>query len=80
MYGHAEVVARLVLVGDLQGDFYRGLLLVLAVSPQLECGIRVQPLGPRVPGRRRRRKMALTCATPSSSLNTMGTRMMSSIE
>src|SRR5918999_180910 len=38
-----------------------------------------RPLGPRLPGRRMRRKIALTWATPSSSLSATGTRIVSSM-
>src|SRR5215213_9137104 len=52
--------------------------LPLPLSSRVSFGSR--PLGPSSPAYFRRRKMALTWATPSSSRRTMGTRITSSIE
>ena len=76
--GHTEVVAWLVFVSHLKRRLYRSLLLTFPVTTQFQRVVGVETLGPRLPGRRMRRKMALTWATPSSSLSATGTRIVSS--
>src|SRR5918999_1079187 len=48
--GDAEVVSWLVLVGYFEGDLYRGLLLAVAVAPQLEGVVRVEASRTELPG------------------------------
>ncbi len=78
--GDAEVVSWCVFVGHFACNLHGGLLLAIAVATQLEGLVRVEPLGPSSPAYRRRRKTALTWATPSSSRSTVGTRITSSME
>ena len=78
LYGHAQVLTGRMFVSHLQYRLHRSLLLTFPVTTQFQRVVGVETLGPRLPGRRMRRKMALTWATPSSSLSATGTRIVSS--
>jgi hypothetical protein len=77
--GHTEVVAWLVFVLHLKRRLYGSLLLTSLLPRNSSVSSGSSPLGLRLPGRCMRRKMALTWATPSSSLSATGTRIVSSI-